>query len=368
MRGFNEIYEQIYKESKEELEKLRIKQICKRPLVILAELSCAMLLYYFVCLRQTKLNIPFLLDVFLILFIFFLLFAIESALNSNKNKNNNYHYNKLFKEKVIKKIVEGYSEKLNYNPNVTDYADNQEYYNKYVRELVVQGLEKELRRNLMDNDNTKLELHNEILSYFLNSDYAVISRAYSDSEFEEKYYSFYYEDTIYGQLNEGHNFTMTEIKTEKENGNIKGETIGERNKFQGIFVTNQFEHNVNTVIKIRDNFKISLFNNDIKLEMDSSEFEEAFNVYAENKIIAMQLLTSDIIQMLVDFKNETNIVPEITIKNSNLYIRLKTGDLFEANMFKDSLDYSTLKKYYDIVKFSVELSEKLVDSIVQTEL
>ena len=59
----------------------------------------------------------------------------------------------------------------------------------------------------------------------------------------------------------------------------------------------------------------------LKVELDSQEFEKNFNVYCTDKIIALQLLTADIMQLLINFKYEMNMNYEITIKNSNIYIR-----------------------------------------------
>ena len=52
---------------------------------------------------------------------------------------------------------------------------------------------------------------------------------------------------------------------------------------------------------------------DKKLEMDSSEFEKYFDVQASNQIIGMQLLTTDVMEELVDFENKTKMKFDIII-------------------------------------------------------
>ena len=104
-----------------------------------------------------------------------------------------------------------------------------------------------------------------------------------------------------------------------------------------------------------------------KIELDSSEFEKLYDVYSSNKIIAMQILTSDIMQMLIDFKNKNQITPELTLKKDKLYIRFTTGNQFEGSIFKKSMDYKVLKKYYDIINFTLSITEKFLKNISETE-
>ena len=102
--------------------------------------------------------------------------------------------------------------------------------------------------------------------------------------------------------------------------------------------------------------------------VDSAEFEDIFTVYSSNSIIAMQLLTADMIQLLIDFKKQNNILPELTLKKNALYIRFHTGNMFEAPLLKNSLDYDIIKKYYDTLDFIVKLTEKFTENINKTEL
>ncbi len=74
-----------------------------------------------------------------------------------------------------------------------------------------------------------------------------------------------------------------------------------------------------------------------KLNMDSSEFEKYFDVKASNSIIGMQILTSDVMEELVDFKN-------------------------------DVLDKSIIRKYFYMINFTYNLSTKLIEVINNIEI
>lgn len=193
----------------------------------------------------------------------------------------------------------------------------------------------------------------------------VSSTIYLDGDFE--HFDIYHsEDLITGVLNEKYRIAMSEVHTENESTDSDGGTTY-TTLFHGLFAKVELDKMVNTKVKIRRN-SIKLFGKGDKIEMDSSEFEKSFDVYAGNKITAMQLLTADIMQMLLDFKNQNKLTPEITLKGSALYIRFSTGDLFEPKLMKSSLDYETLKKYYDTINFTLNITEKFLKNIEETEL
>lgn len=223
----------------------------------------------------------------------------------------NVLYTKMFKENVIEKFVKEYSSKLNYSP------------------------------------------------------YRGVSKiVYNEGEFEH-YDDYYAEDCISGTLEDGNTITMSEVKTQEEStdsdGNRTYTTV-----FHGLFAHVKLKKIINANIKVRKD-KL-LFEGKNKMEMDSGEFEKKFTVFSTDKIIAMQLFTADIMQMFIDFKERNKITPEVTIKADNLYIRFNTGEVFEARIIKNALDFDTLLKYYNIIKFTLRLTEEIVKNIKETEI
>lgn len=222
-------------------------------------------------------------------------------------------YVKLFKEKVIRTFVKEYSDTLEYRPNS-----------------------------------------------------GIPSIMYNEGEFERRYDRYHTEDLITGTLNGKYKIDMAEVHTENESTDKDGNTTY-TTIFHGLFAKVEFKKYVDVNMKIRRN-SINLFRKKEKIEMDSSEFEKKFDVHSSNKIIAMQLLTADIMQMLLDFKENNKLTPEITLNGNSLYIRFATGDMFEPNIFKFSLNYNTLKKYYDTINFTLDITEKFVKNIEETEV
>ena len=194
------------------------------------------------------------------------------------------------------------------------------------------------------------------------------SALYTQGEFES-YDNYYSEDTIEGLLDGKYRIRMSEIRTEEENRDSDGDTHT-YTVFHGIFGYIECPKNIKTTLKIRSDKGIlgNLFSEKTKLEMDSPEFEKYFDINTENRIIAMQILTSDVMAMMIDFVKETKIKYELTIKVNHIYIRFHTGEVFEPRMFKKSLDYDTLKKYYDIIDFVFKVSREMNKVIENTEI
>ena len=188
---------------------------------------------------------------------------------------------------------------------------------------------------------------------------------YYSGEFE-KFDRYFTEDLMTGTLDNGYKINIGEVKTQRESRDKEGH-VTYTTIFHGLFSEIELENYMPAEIKIRKN-TISLFDSKDKVEMDSSEFEKIFNVYGTNKITTMQLLTADVMEMFINFKEKNKIVPELTIKNNKLYIRYATGSIFEATFLKNALDFDTLLKYYNVINFTLDLTEKLIRNIKEADL
>lgn len=166
------------------------------------------------------------------------------------------------------------------------------------------------------------------------------------------YTRYHSEDYIEGTLN-NKRILMSDVKIERSSG---------KNKIviQGLFAKVDFDKNINSKIKICCSSSIKAKD---KIEMDSGEFEEIFEVYSEEKMVTMQILTSDIMEEIIKFVERTKSIPEFTIKENNIYILFLIGDTFSATITKGSFDYKTLKKYYDIFNFIDIITEKISKNI-----
>lgn len=186
-------------------------------------------------------------------------------------------------------------------------------------------------------------------------------------EYYDRYKS---EDYIKATIDNKYNFEMAEIVTEEEETyiNSKGETETRTiTKFAGLFSKLEIDKSINSQLKIVANGKIFLNKN--RLKMDSSEFEKYFDVQASNKIIGMQILTADIMEDLVEFERENKIKYDICIRNNEIYLRFHTGPMFEVKIKnRDAINKELTYKYFNILKFTYNVTKKIIDVINNTQI
>lgn len=197
---------------------------------------------------------------------------------------------------------------------------------------------------------------------------SIPSSLYKQAEFE--HYDIYHSnDYISGKIDGIIPFELGDICTEDEStdsdGNRTTYTI-----FRGLFSAATFNQSINTTVKIRAGSTIAgkLLSNKEKMQMDSQEFEKLFNVYTLDKITAMRILTSDILDYMITFKKENKIKFELTLKQNKLYIRIHCQDMFESSILKNALDKRTLEKYYKYLDFMCQLNKKFYNVIESKEL
>ena len=89
----------------------------------------------------------------------------------------------------------------------------------------------------------------------------------------------------------------------------------------------------------------------------------------------MRLLKEKVIKEQIEFQNKTNMKFDVAIINNYIYLRFHIGSRFsmEEEIFKvkhdknEILDKYSLKKYFDILNYTYNLSNKLIDIVNETE-
>lgn len=187
-------------------------------------------------------------------------------------------------------------------------------------------------------------------------------------------YNYYYSNHLMSlKINNNHELQMAETQSWYERSNSKGERKI-TNHFKGTFANLNTPKSFSEMIYIKRGILNGLVHDEKNLpdkvmavELDSQEFEEKFDVYASNKIIAMQLLTSDVMILLNDFYKYMQREFEIIIKNDNIYIKILNGVTFSNSLIKDNeLDKELIYKNYRTINFILNISSKLVELINET--
>ena len=225
-------------------------------------------------------------------------------------------YKKIYKEKVIKEFVNAYSDKLNYYPK------------------------------------------------------GGISQAvYNRAKFDGHYDRYNAEDLIEGTILDKYKISMSEVHTQRkeETTDSDGHTYTSYTTlFHGLFASIELDALTGVEFTIKKNkFLSDKFGGKNKLNMDSGEFEKIYDVITLDKISTLRILTADVMQMLIDFKQKNKVAPEIVLNSRGLFIRFELGNVFEPNLIKTDIEYDNLKKTYDIINFILDLTKKFSENILE---
>ena len=187
---------------------------------------------------------------------------------------------------------------------------------------------------------------------------------YTEPGYEEYYNRYYSDDYLEGEIDNKYSIQMGEITTKKvTRSNGRSHTV---TKFSGLFAKVVMHKSMQGELRIMRDGRYALDN---KLKMDSSEFEKYFDVKSSDNIKGMQLLTADVMEELMDFVNNTQMIFDIVIRNNYLYLRFHSGSMFEPRNIKgDSLNKEEIQKYFYMLNFTYNLSKRLISLIEETEM
>lgn len=177
---------------------------------------------------------------------------------------------------------------------------------------------------------------------------------YKEGQYKDRGNRYTSDDYIETKIDNKYNIKMAEVHiTVKSDDDPSEETT-----FQGIFAKIELDENIKNDLIIISSKKISKKE---KLEMDSAEFEKYFDVSSKNEITGMQILTHDVMELLVDYRKQMNCPFDIRIIGNVVYVRLHTGSVFEAKVnLKTVIDKKQTKKYYDILEFMKKLTREVI--------
>lgn len=322
---FEELYKKIFLKNNSEIEKLRIK---------VRNISALYLLFL----------------VLTFLFVIFGIFIVPFILNSLDIYINGIIYHTLF---LLGAYICGYKSLM--------------LFGKYKKEMPI------YKNSFKENVISKIvPLVNSNLLYFNGNDIAInIEPEYRASGFDGyDYNSFKVDDYIQGNIEDDLILRMADVIVK----NIIQTKNGESSEdiFNGIFVmvnsgdTDDKEKDNNKIVTIYSN--VYSINPDTKVEVESEEFNKYFLVSTNDKIYALQILTADVINILLTYKKVYDLDFEIKIRGARTYIRFHIDNMFEPKIFKEALNKDDIYIYYNVLKFIIDFSKKLNKVIKETSL
>ena len=227
------------------------------------------------------------------------------------------------------------------------FSKKQKHYKKFFKETMI----KRLIENFYDN-----------IKYFPNE--SLPREIYDEGQYNESYNRYYADDYVSAKIDYNYDIQIADLDVKRHTSS--GKSSHTVTLFHGLFAKINLNKSIGSEILIRNNGNLFF---DKKLKMDSQEFEKYFDIASKDDIKTMQILTHDVMEELISFRENSKILFDISIINQYLYIRFNTGSMFEKvpkNI--ENLDPISLKKYYDILDFTKRLSKMLIKTIDETKL
>jgi hypothetical protein len=87
------------------------------------------------------------------------------------------------------------------------------------------------------------------------------------------------------------------------------------------------------------------------VKLEDTEFEKYFSVYSSDQVLARYILSTKLMQLILDFRIKQNTSVHLSFVDSKLYIAIeKKRDLFEHSMTNESIDTAPVFEFYEDLK------------------
>ena len=313
---FTSLYNKLYNENFEELESLRKKEAGNTMKMLLPALVVVLFVF-----ASPFISLVFPLATFVIIPIA-ILFAFANVIRAfiragSNSSSSEASYSEDFNEKIISPIIKEAIPESKYFPD----------------------------KGLTETEYDKGEW--ESYDSFFSEDKLIIPLKLNSSEGIET------------------NLQIAEVHTEERHEDSEG-NVSYVTTFWGMAGSVTLPKSINGKIKVK-NDGAALFSKD-KIKMDMVEFEKLFDVQADDRIKAMQILTSDVMTDMIDVVKTTKIEFEFYLKDDKMYIRFHTGAMFEPDTFGKTMKFEELKEYFDITTLLSKVTTDICKVILETEL
>lgn len=96
------------------------------------------------------------------------------------------------------------------------------------------------------------------------------------------------------------------------------------------------------------------------VKLEDIEFEKAFAIYGTDQIEARYILSTALMQRIMEFKKKTGKQISLSFIDSHVYVGIPVAkDLFEAPAFSTLINYSLIAEYYSYLALCIGIVEDL---------
>jgi len=177
------------------------------------------------------------------------------------------------------------------------------------------------------------------------------------------------DDYVFGKI-EKTQLWFSEVKAEYKTTTSKGQTQW-HTIFKGLFFVADFnKHFEGSTVVLPNRLgrgalarilqKVNLSRREKLVKLEDPEFNKYFVVYGDDQIESRYVLSTSLMQRLIDFRKKYGNPLYISFVSSFLFLAIGyTKDLFEPSYFKSLTRFETVKPYFEDISLAVCIVEDL---------
>ncbi|MHC4619418.1 MAG: DUF3137 domain-containing protein [Planctomycetota bacterium] len=163
---------------------------------------------------------------------------------------------------------------------------------------------------------------------------------------------------------------FSELHAEYESGS--GKNRSRRTVFKGLFFIADFNKHFTCQTVVLPDTAEKLFGSFGKLfqswnvlrgqliKLEDPEFEKHFVVYGGDQIQARYILSTSLMERIVNFKKETARPIYLSFVGSKVFVAISfTKNLFEPRLFQTLLDFGLVREYFEDLRLAVGIVDEL---------
>ncbi len=228
------------------------------------------------------------------------------------------------------------------------YIHGRQIYTHAYKKCVIEGL---------------VKAYNENLSF--DPTIGISQSEYLMADFDRTFNEYTSEDRIYGRLNTGDSFQLAEVTTCQVTRRVDEqgrEQVDRTETFRGMFGVVYLNKNSTMNVGVFGDSVMRRYSHN-RVEVDSSEFEKLFDLVTDDKVSAMRIFTSDLIERYIDIRRGNRFGLEVKIHWDRVYFRFRCGEMFEPPVFVSGLKRDHLRAFYNQIYYPLELLDKTVEHV-----
>lgn len=145
---------------------------------------------------------------------------------------------------------------------------------------------------------------------------------------------------------------------------LQGE-LSRRPAFKGLFFHANFSKSFRgqTFIlpnALKSNLPVLNWNRGQRVNLEDPEFKQRFTVYGNDQVEARYILSTSLMQRLVDFRNKAKRPLYISFAKNQIYLAIPyEEDLFEPTLFTTMLNFNPLREYFETLQLMIGIVSDL---------